>query len=85
MTTFALVHGAWHGGWCWNRLSLDLEARGHRAVVVDLPIEDSSAGCAEYAQIVLDVLREVAGDVVVVGHSPFLSRPAQLAAVLASL
>jgi hypothetical protein len=20
MTTFVLVHGAWHGGWCWTRV-----------------------------------------------------------------
>ena len=24
-----LVHGAWHGGWCWKRLSPMLRARGH--------------------------------------------------------
>ena len=30
MTTFALVHGAWHGGWCWERLTPELERRGHR-------------------------------------------------------
>ena len=36
MTTFALVHGAWHGGWCWERLTPELERRGHRVVTVDL-------------------------------------------------
>ena len=29
MATFSLVHGAWHGGWMWNRLRAELEARGH--------------------------------------------------------
>ena len=28
MTTFGLVHGAWHGGWCWQYLMTELEARG---------------------------------------------------------
>jgi pimeloyl-ACP methyl ester carboxylesterase len=28
MTTFVLVHGAWHGGWCWNRVSHALSAQG---------------------------------------------------------
>lgn len=28
--TFALVHGAWHGGWCWTRVAALLRARGHR-------------------------------------------------------
>jgi pimeloyl-ACP methyl ester carboxylesterase len=27
---FVLVHGAWHGGWCWQRVSDLLAARGHR-------------------------------------------------------
>ncbi len=31
MTTFVLVHGAWHGGWCWQRVVERLWARGHRA------------------------------------------------------
>jgi len=29
MATFVLVHGAWHGGWCWNRLTPLLKASGH--------------------------------------------------------
>jgi pimeloyl-ACP methyl ester carboxylesterase len=27
--TFVLVHGAWHGGWCWRRVADRLEQRGH--------------------------------------------------------
>ncbi|MCA8881939.1 MAG: alpha/beta fold hydrolase [Rhodobacteraceae bacterium] len=27
--TFVLVHGIWHGGWCWSRLAGILRARGH--------------------------------------------------------
>ena len=30
MTEFVLVHGAWHGGWCWRRVADILRARGHR-------------------------------------------------------
>ncbi len=29
MATFVLVHGAWHGGWCWQKLTPFLEAAGH--------------------------------------------------------
>jgi hypothetical protein len=29
MATFALVHGAWHGGWAWDLLSPELRAHGH--------------------------------------------------------
>jgi pimeloyl-ACP methyl ester carboxylesterase len=28
--TFVLVHGAWHGGWCWRRVVDLLEAKGHK-------------------------------------------------------
>ncbi len=27
--TFVLVHGAWHGGWCWRRVADILRAQGH--------------------------------------------------------
>ena len=29
MTAFVLVHGAWHGGWCWQRVAPKLRAEGH--------------------------------------------------------
>lgn len=71
MTTFALVHGAWHGAWCWDRLVPLLRAAGHRTVAVDLPTEDVSAGTAQYARTILDALADVDGDepLVLVGHS----------------
>lgn len=28
--TFVLIHGAWHGGWCWRRVADLLEAKGHK-------------------------------------------------------
>jgi pimeloyl-ACP methyl ester carboxylesterase len=28
--TFLLVHGAWHGGWCWRRVADLLQAKGHK-------------------------------------------------------
>src|SRR6202040_4466814 len=28
--TFVLVHGAWHGGWCWRRVADLLEKKGHK-------------------------------------------------------
>jgi pimeloyl-ACP methyl ester carboxylesterase len=36
MTDFVLVHGAWHGGWCWRRVVDRLHAQGHRAHAVTL-------------------------------------------------
>ena len=29
MATFVLVHGAWHGGWCWGPLERALRGCGH--------------------------------------------------------
>jgi pimeloyl-ACP methyl ester carboxylesterase len=29
MATFVLVHGAWHGSWCWKRVRTALQAQGH--------------------------------------------------------
>lgn len=36
MADFVLVHGAWHGAWCWQRLVDRLWAAGHRAHAVTL-------------------------------------------------
>lgn len=71
MSTFALVHGAWHGAWCWDRLVPELEALGHSAVTVDLPSEDPTAAGATYARVVVDALAAAGAgdDVIAVGHS----------------
>lgn len=37
MTTFLLVHGAWHNSLHWTGISRHLILRGHRAVPLDLP------------------------------------------------
>lgn len=29
--TFVLIHGAWHGGWCWRDIAWKLQQAGHRA------------------------------------------------------
>ncbi len=67
MTAFALVHGGWHGGWCWELVRAELAARGHTAVAPDLPITDPAAGAVAYAEAVLAALP--ADEVVLVAHS----------------
>lgn len=75
MATFVLVHGGYHGGWCFDGLVEALAAQGHRAIAPDLPIDDAAAGYEEYAAAVVDAMRDGdvdedgAGDVVLVGHS----------------
>jgi pimeloyl-ACP methyl ester carboxylesterase len=36
MADFVLVHGAWHGSWCWRKVLPVLWAKGHRAFAVTL-------------------------------------------------
>ncbi len=64
MARFVLVHGAWHGGWCFGWLAQELKARGHNVVAPDLP-------CEEVGLTPLDYAREVGPqpDAIVVGHS----------------
>ncbi|MFN2518188.1 MAG: alpha/beta fold hydrolase [Jatrophihabitantaceae bacterium] len=70
MTTFALVHGAWHGAWCWERLVPELATRGHRVITMDLPCDAAGATFETYADVVCGALAAHASDdVVVVGHS----------------
>ena len=66
MATFCLVHGAWHGAWCWERLIPELEALGHSAVAVDLPSHEPDAGFAEYAAALAPAAE---GADALVGHS----------------
>lgn len=69
MTTFGLVHGAFHGSWCWERLTQVLESRGHRVLTVDLPSEDPEAGASEYADAAVRAFATAPEDMVLVGHS----------------
>jgi pimeloyl-ACP methyl ester carboxylesterase len=69
MTTFALIHGAWHGAWCWEKVTPLLKQAGHDVVAPELPSEDGSAGFDAYADLVCHALRECDDDVVVVAHS----------------
>ena len=43
--TFVLIHGAWHGGWCWGRVSERLRAKGARVLTPTL------CGLAERASL----------------------------------
>jgi pimeloyl-ACP methyl ester carboxylesterase len=77
MTTFVLVHGGWHGGWCWSRVSKLLSAKQHTVIAPTL------TGLGERSHLlnpqinlethVLDVVNVMKWqdlrDVVLVGHS----------------
>jgi hypothetical protein len=50
VTRFALVPGAWHGAWCWERVAALLADAGHATVTTDVLCDDPVAGCATYAR-----------------------------------
>jgi len=75
MSTFVLVHGAFHGAWCWYKVIAGLEARGHRAIAPDLPghgldrtpMEKCNLGL--YVSTVVAAIEAEEEPVVLVGHS----------------
>jgi pimeloyl-ACP methyl ester carboxylesterase len=75
MAVLVLVHGASHGGWCWERVVPLLEARGHRVFAPDLPGMGSDRTPHEdltpesWTRFLVDRLRGMAEPVVLVGHS----------------
>lgn len=64
----ALVHGSYHGAWCWDFLRPELERLGHRVVTIDLPISDPTLGAADYAAAIDDAL-DPRSEPMIVGHS----------------
>ena len=64
----ALVHGSYHGAWCWDLLRPELERLGHHVIAVDLPVSDPAFGASEYADVVVDALDGLA-EPILVGHS----------------
>ncbi len=75
MSTYVLVHGAWHGAWCWNKVTPLLEAQGHKVVTLDLPGHGNDktpipgVTLAAYADRVCEVVGAQAEPVILVGHS----------------
>lgn len=66
---FVLVHGAYHGAWCWDPLRAELERGGHASTAVDLPCDDPDAGAERYVDEVLHAIPKHLDAVVIVGHS----------------
>jgi pimeloyl-ACP methyl ester carboxylesterase len=75
MSTFVLIHGAWHGGWVWGHVARLLRARGHTVHTPDLPGHgDDKTPVGEvtlqaYADRVAEVIDACREPVVLAGHS----------------
>ncbi len=72
---FILVHGAWHGSWCWHKVKAHLLARGHAVTTPDLPghfhnQEDfKNVTLARYVAHIEKYVRSSSQPVTLVGHS----------------
>ncbi|MFJ6686857.1 alpha/beta fold hydrolase [Streptomyces werraensis] len=77
MTAYVLVHGAWHGGWCWRRTADRLRMAGHEVYTPTLTglgerahLASPKIGLRTHVDDLLGVLTyEGLRDVVLVGHS----------------
>ena len=77
MSVYLLVHGAWHGGWCWRDVKCILEAEGHSVHSPTLTGLGSKAHLMSRGitmeRMVGDIVKELMNhdlqDVVLVGHS----------------
>ncbi|MFS0724398.1 alpha/beta fold hydrolase [Paenibacillus sp. 1P07SE] len=75
MSTYVLVHGSWHGAWCWEKIVPQLEQAGHRVLAVELPgngTDDtpvSEVTLESGVNKTLELLDKADEPVVLVGHS----------------
>ena len=75
--TFVLVHGSWHGGWCWRRVSDRLEKLGHKVFAPTLTglgershLLDEKVNLTTHITDVVNVIKwERLTNVVLCGHS----------------
>ena len=74
-STFVLVHGAWLAPWCWKAVKEQLEKKGEKVVLVELPGHGDDKTAANtltidmYKEKVITAMNQVPGKVILVGHS----------------
>jgi pimeloyl-ACP methyl ester carboxylesterase len=70
-----LVHGAWHGAWCWTPTIAALNSRGISAVAIDLPGHGSrrhlgpDIGLQDYSSAVVEAATRMSEPPILLGHS----------------
>jgi pimeloyl-ACP methyl ester carboxylesterase len=77
MATYVLVHGAWHGSWCWKRVRRALQAAGHEVFTPTLTgvgershLASPSVNLSTHIADVVNLVRwEELSDVILCGHS----------------
>jgi pimeloyl-ACP methyl ester carboxylesterase len=75
MSTFVLVHGAWHGAWCWYKIVPRLVRAGHTVIAPDLPslgrdrTPIAEVSLDRWADSIGAIVEAAKEPVVLVGHS----------------
>jgi pimeloyl-ACP methyl ester carboxylesterase len=75
VSTFVLIHGAWHGGWSWDKLAPHMQEYGHDVKAPDLPGhgDDSTplleVSRSDYIDRTCQMIDESDEPVMLVGHS----------------
>jgi pimeloyl-ACP methyl ester carboxylesterase len=75
MSTYVLIHGNWHGGWCWQKVVPLLRQAGHTAFAPDLPGHGeektplSAVTPERVMRCITDILAAQNEPVILVGHS----------------
>jgi len=74
MKRFVLIHGAWHGGWCWEGVIRILVKSGHTAEAPTMPghspgDDRSKVTFNSYVEKIIEVLKKQPRPVIIVGHS----------------
>lgn len=77
MATYVLVHGAWHGSWCWKRVRKALQAAGHEVFTPTLSgvgershLNSPNVNLETHIADVVSLIRwEELTDIVLCGHS----------------
>lgn len=75
MSTYLLIHGAWHGSWCWRYVAPLLTAAGHQVYAPDLPGHGDPSSYtgditfADYSTAIASLMHGCHEPVILVGHS----------------
>jgi pimeloyl-ACP methyl ester carboxylesterase len=70
VATYVLIHGAGDVGWYWHLVEAELQTRGHQTVAPDLPADDDALTLTDYRDAVVDAVRPVRSQpLIVVGQS----------------
>ncbi len=75
LASYILIHGAWHGSWCWEKISNLLSSQGHQVFSPDLPghgndhMPHSEIKFQDYCDCVINAVARCDENPILVGHS----------------